>query len=160
MDRFNAMTADEQKQFIDRMKGRGADVTAYQAAAKKGGGTPVLAPKYGEASAESIDALFPPLVSPNTAGRAWLYADKQLKLVNLRLGITDGTNTEVLSADALQLGQEVVTSVSGVGPGRPGFGGNNNNAGNPLLGNQNRGGGPGGPGGPGGFGGPPPGGGR
>ena len=27
----------------------------------------------------------------------WLYVDKQLKPVNVRLGITDGTNTELLS---------------------------------------------------------------
>ena len=150
MDRFNAMTAVEQKAFIDRMKGRGADVSAFEAAGKKG---PGIVPKYGEATSASIDALFPPLASPNTAGRIWLYVDKQLKPLNLRLGITDGTNTEVISGDTVQQGAEVVTSISGVGPARAtGLGGGGANNGNPLLGNQPRGGGPGGPPG-GGFGG-------
>ena len=40
--------------------------------------------------------------------------DHQLKPVNLRLGITDGTNTELLSGE-LQQNMEVVTSVSGLG---------------------------------------------
>ena len=31
--------------------------------------------------------------------------------MDLRLGITDGTFTEVLNADALQPGQEVVTAI-------------------------------------------------
>ena len=36
--------------------------------------------------------------------------DKQLKPVQLRLGITDGTNTELLSGE-LQPGMELVTGV-------------------------------------------------
>jgi HlyD family secretion protein len=52
-----------------------------------------------------------------------------LKPVNLRLGITDGTNTELLSGE-LQPGMEVVTGVltgTGARPGQP------TGAGNPLL---------------------------
>jgi hypothetical protein len=57
--------------------------------------------------------------------------------VRLRLGITDGTNTELLE-DVLQPGSEVVTSVimSGARPTTAAPG-----AGNPLL--PQRGGGPG-----------------
>ena len=74
-------------------------------------------------------------------GRAWVFTDGQLKIVNLRLGISDGTNTELLS-DELQENAEVVTGVTGLGPTRnaPTQGG----AGNPLM--------------PGGRGGPPGGG--
>ena len=65
--------------------------------------------------------------------------DKQLKMVSLRLGITDGTNTELLSGE-LQPNQELVTSVL-IGSVRqtnaPAAG-----AGNPLMPNQ-RGGPPG-----------------
>ena len=66
--------------------------------------------------------------------------DHQLKPVNLRLGITDGTNTELLSGE-LQQNMEVVTSVTGLGATRtqPAAG-----AGNPLM--------PGGRGPGGGFG--------
>ena len=65
--------------------------------------------------------------------------------MNLRLGITDGTNTELVSGE-LQPGPEVVT---GVLTGNARHNGRGRRAGNPLLPNQ-RGGGPGGFGGGGG----------
>ncbi len=151
MDRFKGMDPDQQKQFIERMKARGQDTSAFEAAiqpargragrgtqaAKAGGGTAATA-KYGEASAETIDALFPPLPpTVPTPGRVWIYENKQLKPVGVRLGITDGTNTELISND-LQANNEVVTNVLGVGTARPAAGGAGNN--NPLLGNQQRGG--------------------
>ena len=43
-------------------------------------------------------------------GRAWLYADKQLKAINFRTGITDGTNTEITQGE-LQAGNELVTGI-------------------------------------------------
>ncbi|HET7698532.1 MAG TPA: efflux RND transporter periplasmic adaptor subunit [Vicinamibacterales bacterium] len=98
-------------------------------------------------SATTIDALFGPLATVETRGRAWLFINKQLKPVDLRLGISDGTFTEVINADALQPGQEVVTAV--VTPemaSRPAN--QQNNANNPLM--PQRGRGPGGPGGGGG----------
>ena len=150
MGRFNAMSAEEQQQFIDRMKGRGADVSAFERVAKTQAPA-VNAPKYGEVSAATIDALFAPLPPvPETSGRAWVFVDKQLKPLNLRLGLSDGTNTELINGEDIEQGTELVTGVLGVGPSRPVLGGNNPNA-NPLLGNQR------GPGGrPGGFGGGPP----
>ena len=42
-------------------------------------------------NATTIDSLFGPLPTVETRGRAWLYINKQLKPVNLRLGISDGT---------------------------------------------------------------------
>ena len=43
-------------------------------------------------------------------GARGIYADKQLKPVRLRLGITDGQNTEVIEGD-IKEGAEVVTNV-------------------------------------------------
>jgi hypothetical protein len=65
--------------------------------------------------------------------------DHQLKPVFLRLGISDGTNTELLGTE-LQLNMEVVTGVTGLGTTRtlPAGG-----TGNPLMPGR----------GPGGFGG-------
>ena len=101
----------------------------------------LLKPKYGSIQqAQTIDALFAPLPTVETRGRVWLFIDHQLKPVNLRLGITDGTNTEVLSGE-LQDKTEVVTSITGLGSTR---GTANTGTGNPLM--------PGGRG-PGGFGG-------
>ena len=90
----------------------------------------------------TIDSLFGPLQMTETRGRAWLYENKQLKSVNLRLGVSDGTYSELLDGD-LKEGQEVVINmVTGLEPvARPGQQG----TGNPLMGPQR--GGPGGPGG-------------
>jgi hypothetical protein len=95
--------------------------------------------------ATTIDALFGPLPQVETRGRAWLYIDKKLKPINLRLGVSDGTFTEILSGE-VQQDQEVVTSmVTGLEPkaGTP----TQNNANNPLMGPQRGGRGPGGGGG-------------
>ena len=159
MERFKTMTPDEQKQFIARLKERGQDTTAFEkpaagsgaapagkSAAKTAGGAVMPKPKYGAPqSAQTIDALFAPLPPVESRGRAWVFMDHQLKPVNLRLGITDGTNTELLSGE-LQQNMEVVTSVTGLSSTRtqPQAG-----SGNPLMPGR---------GGPGGFGGRGPGG--
>ncbi|MBZ5556803.1 MAG: efflux RND transporter periplasmic adaptor subunit [Acidobacteriia bacterium] len=146
LERFQAMSPDEQKQFIARMKDRGQDTSAFEKAAKSTSASSALKSKYGAPqSAQTIDALFAPLPPVESRGRAWVFMDHQLKSVNLRLGITDGTNTELLS-DELQQNMEVVTSVTGLGTTRN-IGGQQG-TGNPLI--PQRGGPPGGPGGRGG----------
>jgi HlyD family secretion protein len=63
-------------------------------------------------TATTIDALFAPIQVQETRGRVWLYINKQLKPVELRLGISDGTFTEVLNEPGeLQPNTEVVASV-------------------------------------------------
>jgi hypothetical protein len=101
-------------------------------------------------TATTIDSLFGALPTVETRGQAWLWENKQLKQVRLRLGVSDSTNIEVIDANpALKEGDEIVTNVViDTGTTAPGA----NNANNPLLGPQ-RGRGPGGPGGPGGGGG-------
>jgi HlyD family secretion protein len=148
MERFKTMSPDEQKQFIARMKDRGQDASAFEKemsakAPQKPDSTSALRPKYGSAAPpQTIDALFAPLPVVETRGRAWLFMNHELKPVNLRLGVSDGTYTELVSGE-LQANMEVVTGVTGLGTTRaqPGQGG----SGNPLM--------PGGRG-PGGFGGP------
>jgi HlyD family secretion protein len=167
MERFKSMSPDEQQQFIARMKGRGADTSAFErlisgpdktktgsksspkksASANTQGGF-VFQPRYGAAqSGEEIQELFKPLPTTQSPGRVWLFVDKQLKPINLRLGITDGTFTELVNGD-VQEGTEVVTGVTGVTSARSAAA-----TGNPLLGQQNQRGGFGGPGGFGGGGG-------
>jgi HlyD family secretion protein len=96
------------------------------------------------AGAQTIDQLFGPLPVTETQGRVWLDAAGQLKSVRVRLGITDGTYTELLSGE-LQPGQELVTAV--VTPAQAAAAATRS----PLM--------PGGPGGRGGPGGMPGGGG-
>ncbi len=59
--------------------------------------------------------------SSETRGRVWVYENKQLKSVPVRLGVTDGTFQEVIEGD-IKEGQEVVVNmVTGLEPtNRPG----------------------------------------
>jgi HlyD family secretion protein len=83
-------------------------------------------------NASTIDSLFGPLPSVESRARAWLYINKQLKPVNLRLGISDGTYTEILNANEIQPRTEVVTNVvTGADTTTPRPGGNATS--NPLL---------------------------
>lgn len=109
LERFKTMSAEERTQFLARMKERGTDTAAFEAMlprSKASGSAP-------KPQAQTIDALFAPLPLVESRGRAWLFTEGQLKLVNLRLGISDGTNTELLTQD-LPEGTEVVTGVTGL----------------------------------------------
>jgi HlyD family secretion protein len=166
-ERMAQMTPEEREQFQARMRermaqggfggqgngqpgGQNGPGQNGQPGAQARAGQPANAPsKLATANASTIDSLFGPLPTVETRGRAWLYINKQLKPVNLRLGISDGTYTEILDANELQPGTEVVTNVvTGLESAqRPG---SNTNNGNPLMGPQGRPGGPGGGGGRGG----------
>jgi hypothetical protein len=137
MERFKGMSPEEQQQFIARMKERGRDTSAFEPLAGGRGGKPVsAAPKEprarlgASAPTGTIDALFAPLPPTESRGRAWLFMNRQLKPVDMRLGVSDGTNTELLSPD-LQEGTLLATGVSGLGTTRalPTQGG----SGNPLM---------------------------
>ncbi len=128
LERFKTMSPDEQKQFIARMKERGVDVSALEKAGIAKPAKNTAAKSAVPVLPETIDALFAPLPPVESRGRVWLYVGKQLKPVNLRLGITDGTNTELLGGE-LPAGTDVVTGVL-TGAMRPAAGGQQ---GNPLL---------------------------
>ena len=77
------------------------------------GGAPAAPRPSGEAqSAGTIDALFAPLPPVESRGRVWTFADKQLKPVDVRLGITDGTFTELLDSESLSVDAQVVTGMT------------------------------------------------
>jgi len=114
------------------------------AAGRTGGATAADAKTAAPAqNATTIDALFGPLPPVETRGRAWLYINKQLKPIELRLGISDGTYTEILNdPNELQPNTEVVTTfITPEAASRPS---GSNPANNPLM--PQRGRGPGGPG--------------
>jgi hypothetical protein len=136
LERFKTMSPEEQRQFVARMKERGGDTSAFEA---------MMAPaKTGRADAataqaQTIDALFAPLPAVESRGRTWLFVDRQLKPVNLRLGITDGSFTEILSGE-LQDTSEVVTGVTGLTATRTTQ--TPQGTGNPLMPGRGPGGGP------------------
>ena len=90
--------------------------------------------------ATTIDSLFGPLPTVETRGTAWQYENKQLKMLRLRLGISDGTFTEVINATDVPGDAQVVMSMTTGLEARPATGQNPQN--NPLMGPQR--GGPGG----------------
>jgi HlyD family secretion protein len=131
LERFKAMTPEQQQQMIARMKDRGIDTSAFEAALAKpanGRGTPAKGGQASSAlqSAQTIDALFAPLPTVESRGRLWIYVDKQIKPVNVRLGITDGTFTELVGGDLQDTNTQVVTGVNGIStrPQPAGAGGN------------------------------------
>jgi hypothetical protein len=92
----------------------------------------------------SIDLLFPPLPPPESRGTVWTWDKdkKELKSFALRLGATDGQNSELLEGD-LQEGMALVSNIIIPQEVRPAPGTQNN----PFF--QNQRGGPGGGRGPG-----------
>ena len=77
-----------------------------------------------ERGARTIDALFAPLPSTVSPGRVWLFDGVALQLVQVRLGITDGSFSELLHG-GIASGAELVTGVTigDEGPGWPAGGG-------------------------------------
>ena len=90
-----------------------------QTAANQGPAIPAV-----ERGARTIDALFAPLPPTISTGRLWLFDGVALQPVQVRLGITDGSFSELLSGD-IAPGAELVTGVTigDEGPGRPAGGG-------------------------------------
>ena len=102
-------------------------------------------------NATTIDSLFGPLPTVETRGNVWLWENKQIKQVRLRLGVSDGTNIEVIQAtpevhETMEVVTNVILEQATTTPGAA-------NTNNPLLPQRGRGGPGGGPGGGGGRGG-------
>jgi HlyD family secretion protein len=161
-ERMANMTPEEREQFMERMRARGFTPPAEgtTAAPQQGGrgqgprtvgqtqaARPAVTP-VSASGATTFDALFPPLTQTETPGQVWLNVNNKLQRVRLRLGITDGQQTELIQAvdGELQEGTEVVTNVitgavrqtqtpaggtafPGLGGGRQGFPGGNRGGG-------------------------------
>ena len=105
----------------------------------RGGVTPGSSITSG---ATTIDSLFGPLPSTESRRRVWIYENKQLRSLPVRMGVSDATFSELLEGDVKEGQELVVNLVTGLEPvNRPGQSG----TGNPLMGPQR--GGPGGGGG-------------
>ena len=140
------MTPEQREQMRARMGRRGGE-NGGNGGGRRGqnSGAPA-SPGASRGSATTIDALFGPLPKVESRGQVWIWSQKQMKAVRLRLGITDGQQTELLDGD-VEPGVDLVTNVNtGLeqirAPAGFGF--------PPFMGPGGRG--PGGPGGPGGGG--------
>jgi hypothetical protein len=118
------MSPEERAQFAQRMRERGYDV------GQNGNDGSPRPPKAAapaprpslNAGAQTIDQLFGPLPPTESTGRVWTYSNKQLKPIRLRLGVSDGTWTELLNNE-LQPGTDLVTGVVLDQPAAAGAGG-------------------------------------
>jgi HlyD family secretion protein len=136
-ERMAKMSPEERERFQSRMREGG-----------QRGGRPAPQP-IDTTGAQTIDALFAPVQVQEGRGRLWLYENNQLRSVNVRTGISDGTWIEIVSngdASELQPGTEVVTNLTtgmeaAARPGQQGAGGANNPLMGPQRGNQRGGGG-------------------
>jgi hypothetical protein len=145
------MPPEQRERFLERMRARGLTPPGDSAAAGapqagRGAGAraagPPVKPAAAQTGATTFDALFAPLTPTETFGQVWLNVEGKLQRVRLRLGITDGQQTELIQAfdGVIQEGTEVVTSVTtgavrqtttpqggnafpGLGGGRQGFNG-------------------------------------
>ena len=127
------MTPEARERFEARMRerGRGEGGAAPTAAGARGVQTQSRTLASG---ATTIDSLFGPLPVVESRGSAWLHVNNQLKMVRLRLGVSDGTYTEIINDEELQPNMEVVTMMTTGLEQRtvPGQGGSQN----PLMGPQ------------------------
>ncbi len=105
MERIQQMSPQEREQFFARMRARGGGPGrggpggsglrrgGPRRLANAGGDTAVPAVERG---ATTIDALFSPLPPTVSNGRVWLLQGDRLEPVEVRLGVTDGTASELL----------------------------------------------------------------
>jgi len=139
MERMNSLPPEERERFMARMRERGGSSDRPDTGRARSAPTIAAAPAASRPSGQTIDSLFGPLPVTESSGRAWLFENRQLKMLRLRVGISDGSFTEIVSGDAKE-GMPVVTTVTipgqttRTGPGA---------ASSPLMGPQ-RGGSPGG----------------
>jgi hypothetical protein len=121
-ERMANMTPEEREQFMARMRARGIELPTdgQTAAPQRGRGqgprTEARAaadPPKSQGGATTFDALFPPLAPTESFGQVWLNVDGKLQRVRMRLGVTDGQQTELIQAmdGRIEEGTEVVTNV-------------------------------------------------
>jgi hypothetical protein len=116
-ERLAGMSPEERERVQQRMAQGGSRSRAGAAPGERQGRQPQTeqtGSAIANTEATTIDALFAPLTVTEGRGRLWLFVNKQLKAVNVRTGISDGTWTEILDNGddpQLQPGVDVVTNV-------------------------------------------------
>ena len=71
-----------------------------------------------ERGASTIDALFGPLPPTVSTARVWLYDGQRISPADIRLGITDGSYSELLRGE-IEAGTQLVTGITTPGDGQP-----------------------------------------
>ena len=98
-ERIQGMTPEQRAEFFAARRGEGGGAAAGRppgGARRRAGRAAGPAIPTVERGARTIDALFSPLEVQETAGRLWVMNGDQLSPVEVRLGVTDGTATELV----------------------------------------------------------------
>ncbi len=111
MERMQQMSPEERQEFFARMRERraagggagpggpgargGGPGGRRRANVQEGPNVPAV-----ERGASTIDALFAPLEVAETSGRVWVLNGGRLSSLQIRLGVTDGTASELLDVSA------------------------------------------------------------
>ena len=124
-ERMAQMSPEEREQFFARRRATGGGGSGFGGGPGRPGGSgrPGSGRRPGNASnapniptvdrgATTIDALFGPLPPVESNGRVWVLNGDRLEGVNVRLGVTDGTATELLGGRDLPAGTQLVTQIT------------------------------------------------
>jgi len=111
------LTAEQMQQFSERFGGEGG--RSGRGGGRRGGAggrganqRPANAAPQTQLGEGRIDEYFTPVPATRSRGSVWTWnaETKELKQINLTLGVTDGSMSELISGE-IEVGQEVVTGV-------------------------------------------------
>lgn len=143
-ERFQQMSPADREAFIARRRAgrgeRGGTGNGGDRASRRRLSNRVDTPNVPtvERGATTIDALFGPLPTTESLGQVWIMQDDRLEPVTVRLGVTDGTATQLLppagatregSGADLTAGTQLVTNITTPDAGTAGLGA----GGSPLI---------------------------
>ena len=101
MERVQSMSPEEREEFFTRMRARRSEAVV-DPATRRGDQVRRLNAQTGpmvptvDRGASTIDALFAPVEIVETNGRVWIVNRGHLSSVDVTLGVTDGTASELL----------------------------------------------------------------
>ena len=99
-ERLREMPPEQRERFRERMRAGGRRPAAEPRARAAEAAVPAVA-----RGATTIDALFGPLPQARSTGRVWLLEEGRLLPVDVTLGLTDGTSTELVRGGARGSGE-------------------------------------------------------
>lgn len=104
-ERIQSMTPEQRAEFFAARRGQGGGPGGFGGPGGRGGPGGARRPANRntgpaipavERGARTIDALFSPIQVEETSGRLWVMDGDELSPVEVRLGVTDGTATELV----------------------------------------------------------------
>ena len=118
-ERMQNMSPEEREEMRRQFGGRGRNQSGRGGAPSRRAATdrePTV--PATERGATTIDALFGPLPPTVSTARVWLYDGQRISPADIRLGITDGSYSELLRGE-IEAGTQLVTGITTPNDGQP-----------------------------------------